>query len=123
MQSTALPVRPVDATISRLWLLVNGARPETFADAVASAADQVILDVEDAVDPGSMRGAFRLAFGSGDYRRDTGASADDLAMAYLRSRLVVACRIGNLPGPIDGPTVSSCHPSCAIKPPSPSRWG
>jgi citrate lyase subunit beta/citryl-CoA lyase len=55
------------------------------------------------------RGAFRLAFGSGDYRRDTGTSADDLAMAYPRSRLVVASRVGNLPGPIDGPTVGTAH--------------
>ena len=31
-------------------------------------------------------------------------------MAYPRSRLVVASRIGNLPGPIDGPTVGSAHP-------------
>ena len=38
----------------------------------------------------ARRGAFRLAFGSGDYRRDTGTAADDLAMAYPRSRLVVA---------------------------------
>ena len=43
------------------------------------------------------RGVIRLAFGSGDYRRDTGASADELAMAYPRSRLVVASRIGDLP--------------------------
>ena len=192
----AIAVRPVDAAISRSWLLVNGARPESFTEAVSSAADQVILDIEDAVDPGSKcaaratvadwletnsawvrvndrstgfwshdldglrgrpglagvvlaktefpeqvsetvdrlggttpvialiesalgieeasaiaraRGVFRLAFGSGDYRRDTGASSDDLAMAYPRSRLVVASRIGKLPGPIDGPTVSSSH--------------
>jgi citrate lyase subunit beta/citryl-CoA lyase len=31
-------------------------------------------------------------------------------MAYPRSRLVIASRIGNLPGPIDGPTVGSSHP-------------
>lgn len=179
-------------------MLVPGTRPEIFSEAEASRADQIVLDIEDAVDPrlkpkalqdvvdwlnaggsswvrindfttpfwsddvdtlkgvpglrGVMlakveaaeqvtetfdrlggetpvlalvesalgiedsphiaraRGAFRLAFGSGDYRRDTGTSADDLAMAYPRSRLVVASRIGNLPGPIDGPTVSSSHP-------------
>ncbi|MGY2074480.1 HpcH/HpaI aldolase/citrate lyase family protein [Blastococcus sp. SYSU DS0828] len=189
-------VGPEDA---RSWLLVNGARTELFDGAHASRADQVVLDIEDAVDPahkgeardgviawlsqegnsawvrindhstpfwaddvaalagvpgllGVMlakaeaaehvtetfdrlggatpvlalvesalgieeavniaraRGAFRLAFGSGDYRRDTGTSADDLAMAYPRSRLVVASRIGGLPGPIDGPTVSSSLP-------------
>lgn len=184
--------------ISRSWLLVSGRLPENFDGAAASRADQIVLDIEDAVDPklkpearhavvewlsnggtgwvrindrttdfwsddvdalkgvpglmgvmlaktesaadvtetfdrlgGSTpvlplvesalgieeatsiaraRGAFRLAFGSGDYRRDTGTAADDMAMLYPRSRLVVASRIGNLPGPIDGPTVSSSHP-------------
>jgi citrate lyase subunit beta/citryl-CoA lyase len=188
---------PTGAEIARSWLLVNGSRTETFDPSRASSADQVVLDIEDAVDPkikpaareqvvewlqtsqptwvrindrstdfwsddvdalkgvpglaGVMlakteagehvtetfdrlggttpvlalvesalgieeavsiaraRGAFRLAFGSGDYRRDTGTSADDLAMSYPRSRLVVASRIGNLPGPIDGPTVGSAH--------------
>lgn len=68
------------------------------------------LGIEEAPRIAAARGAFRLAFDSGDYRRDTGASADDPAMAYPRSRLVVASRIGNLPGPIDGPTVSNSHP-------------
>ena len=190
--------RGVSAEIARSWLLVAATRPETFDEAEQSRADQIILDVEDAVDPrlkdaaradvaqwlsgggsgwvrindrtsefwsgdvdalvglpglrgvvlakteaadhvtetfdrlkGSTpvialvesalgieeaaniaraRGAYRLAFGSGDYRRDTGTSSDDLAMAYPRSRLVVASRVGNLPGPIDGPTVGSNHP-------------
>ena len=189
-------IGPEDA---RSWLLVNGSRSELFEAAYASPADQIVLDIEDAVDPaakdearrgviawlgsgerqawvrindhttpywnddvtelagvpgllgvmlaktesaadvtetfdrlgGSVpvlaliesalgieeavsiaraRGVVRLAFGSGDYRRDTGTSADDLAMAYPRSRLVVASRIGGLPGPVDGPTVSSSHP-------------
>jgi citrate lyase subunit beta/citryl-CoA lyase len=186
-----------DAEIARSWLLVNGAQPDTFDRAAVSRADQIVLDIEDAVDPkakpearegvvnwltgggsawvrindhstpfwsddvdalrglpgllgvmlakteapehvtetydrlgsnhpvlalvesalgievspsiASARGAFRLAFGSGDYRRDTGTSADDMAMAYPRSRLVIASRIGNLPGPVDGPTVGSSH--------------
>ena len=190
--------RTVSAEISRSWLLVNGNQPESFDPAQASRADQIILDIEDAVDPGlkdaargylvdwlsaggsgwvrindrtsnfwsadvdalvglpglagvvlakteaaahvtetfdrlhgvtpvialvesalgieeaasiaRARGAYRLAFGSGDYRRDTGTSADDLAMAYPRSRLVIASRVGNLPGPIDGPTVGTNHP-------------
>lgn len=189
--------RNVPADISRSWLLVNGSHHESFDRAERSLADQIILDVEDAVDPknkpvalenvakwlerggsawvrindrttefwakdlqrlrgiknlrgvmlaktedgasvtetfdalggekpvialvesalgiedarliASAKGAFRLAFGSGDYRRDTGASADDLAMAYPRSRLVTASRIGGLPGPIDGPTVGMSH--------------
>ena len=190
--------RNVEPEIARSWLLVNGARSELFDPAHESRADQIVLDIEDAVDPArkpeartsvatwltggkrawvrindrstsfwaddvaelaglpglagvmlakteaaehvtetfdrlggqtpvlalvesalgieeavriaSARGAFRLAFGSGDYRRDTGTSADDLAMAYPRSRLVVASRVGGLPGPIDGPTVSTSHP-------------
>ena len=188
----------IPAEIARSWLLVSATRTETFDPAFASRADQIVLDIEDAVDPklkpkaredvvewlsgggdgwvrindhttsfwsddvdalsgvsglrGVMlaktespadvtetfdrlgghtpvlaliesalgieeavsiaraRGTFRLAFGSGDYRRDTGTSADNLAMAYPRSRLVVASRIGDLPGPIDGPTVGSSHP-------------
>ena len=191
--------RNVDPGIARSWLLVNGARTELFDEAHESRADQIVLDIEDAVDPArkpdaradvvewlsapgnrawvrindhatpfwaddvaalaglpglagvmlakteaaehvtetydrlggatpvlalvesalgieeavriaSARGAFRLAFGSGDYRRDTGTSADDLAMAYPRSRLVIASRVGGLPGPIDGPTVGTSHP-------------
>jgi citrate lyase subunit beta/citryl-CoA lyase len=50
-----------------------------------------------------------LAFGSGDYRRDTGTAADDMAMLYPRSRLVTASRIGHLPGPIDGPTITTSY--------------
>jgi citrate lyase subunit beta/citryl-CoA lyase len=188
----------IPAEIARSWLLVPGTRPEAFAPASTSHADQIILDIEDAVDPklkpaarndvvewlsgggsgwvrindhstdfwsddvdalagipgvvgvmlaktespadvtetfdrlrgavpvlaliesalgieeatsiAKARGTFRLAFGSGDYRRDTGTSADNLAMAYPRSKLVVASRIGNLPGPIDGPTVGTSHP-------------
>lgn len=190
--------RNVSAEIARSWLLVPGTQTDRFEAAQNSRADQVVYDIEDAVDPqlkatarrdvvewlsgrgsgwvrindrttsfwsddvdavkdvpglagvmlakteaadhvtetfdrlggrtpvlalvesalgieearsiAQARGAFRLAFGSGDYRRDTGTSTDDLAMAYPRSRLVVASRIGNLPGPIDGPTVSSSHP-------------
>ena len=186
----------VSAEISRSWMLVNGAKTEEFDAAASTKADQIVLDIEDAVDPSQKaaardevakwletkqawvrindrssdfwsddidqlrdipgllgvmlaktedgshvtetfdrlggktrvlalvesalgieeareiacaRGAFRLAFGSGDYRRDTGTSVEDIAMAYPRSRLVVASRIGNLPGPIDGPTVGTSY--------------
>jgi len=182
--------------LARSWLLVAGTQPTKFDEARASRADEIILDIEDAVDPSlkpaarqhvadwldaasawvrinpvstafwaddvdqlagapGLRGVMlakaesaeevsatfdglgrstpvmaliesalgieeatsiaradgisRLAFGSGDYRRDTGTSADSLAMAYPRSRLVVASRVGGLPGPIDGPTVGTSH--------------
>ncbi|GAA5203078.1 HpcH/HpaI aldolase/citrate lyase family protein [Microbacterium jejuense] len=69
------------------------------------------IGMEDAAHIARARGAFRLAFGSGDFRRDTGMSADAEAMAYPRARLVVASRVGNLPGPIDGPTVGNSMPT------------
>lgn len=68
------------------------------------------LGIEECVNIARAEGAFRLAFGSGDFRRDTGMSADAEAMAYPRARLVVASRVGGLPGPIDGPTVGSSLP-------------
>ncbi|WP_295121937.1 CoA ester lyase [uncultured Leifsonia sp.] len=63
------------------------------------------LGVENAAAIAQAPGVFRLAFGSGDYRRDTGVAGSELALAYPRSRLVVASRVGGLPGPIDGPSV------------------
>jgi citrate lyase subunit beta/citryl-CoA lyase len=68
------------------------------------------VGIEDAGSIARARGVSRLAFGSGDYRRDTGAANDSLAMAYPRTKLVVASRLGKLPGPVDGPTVASTHP-------------
>lgn len=68
------------------------------------------LGIEEANNIARAEGTFRLAFGSGDFRRDTGMSADREAMAYPRAKLVVASRVGNLPGPIDGPTVGTSHP-------------
>ncbi|WP_068160586.1 HpcH/HpaI aldolase/citrate lyase family protein [Rhodococcus phenolicus] len=49
---------------------------------------------------------FRLVFGSGDFRRDTGVGDTPLALAYPRSRLVIASRAARLPGPIDGPSLT-----------------
>lgn len=188
-RAAALP-----ATLSRSWLLASGLKPELFDDALASEADSVIFDIEDAapapdkaqarenvitalndgatgwvrindistpfwdedlkalhgvkglrgvmlakterpedvtltamrLNPGtpvlalvesalgienataiaSAPGTFRLAFGVGDFRRDTGAGDDPMALAYARSRLVLASRVGELPGPIDGPTLT-----------------
>lgn len=64
------------------------------------------LGIENATAVASAPGTFRLAFGVGDFRRDTGASDDPMALAYARSKLVVASRVGQLPGPIDGPTLT-----------------
>ena len=61
--------------------------------------------VEAALEIAETPGVERLAFGSGDFRRDTGAADDPMALLYARSRLVSASRAAGLPGPIDGPTV------------------
>lgn len=62
------------------------------------------LGLERATEIGMAQGGFRLAFGSGDFRRDTGMWATREAMAYARARLTVSSRAAGLPGPIDGPT-------------------
>jgi citrate lyase subunit beta/citryl-CoA lyase len=42
------------------------------------------LGIEEANHIAKAQGAFRLAFGSGDFRRDTGIAATPEAMAYPR---------------------------------------
>ena len=49
----------------------------------------------------------RLAFGVGDFRRDTGIGSSQIALAYTRSQFVVASRIARVAPPIDGPTISN----------------
>ena len=51
------------------------------------------------------RSCSRIAFGVGDFRKDTGMSADPVVLAYPRARLVIASRAAGLPAPIDGPTL------------------
>lgn len=53
----------------------------------------------------------RLAFGSVDFALDIGASETDEAMLFARSSLVVASRVGSLPPPLDGITVSTTDES------------
>lgn len=180
--------------LARSWLLVNGSHPERFAQAADSAADVMVLDIEDAVAPkdkdkarrnvceyleqgrpawvringfgtewwendlkelsrfdalqgvmlamvdapehvmrtahvlgdkkivalvetargvqnlkgiAESRSTFRLAFGLGDFRRDTGFGDDPLTLAYTRSQFTIAARGAGLPGPIDGPAVGA----------------
>lgn len=62
------------------------------------------LGVENATQIALAPGTFRLAFGTNDFRKDVGVSANPMALAYARSRLVIASRVGGLAGAIDGPT-------------------
>jgi citrate lyase subunit beta/citryl-CoA lyase len=55
----------------------------------------------------AAKGTFRLAFGIGDFRRDTGFGENPSTLAYARSRFTIAAKAAHLPGPIDGPTVGS----------------
>lgn len=49
----------------------------------------------------------RLAFGTVDFALDIGAEESDEALLFARSALVVASRVGSLPPPVDGVTVST----------------
>ena len=200
-----MPGQRIDPELARSWLLVNAAQRERFQPAEDSAADIVILDVEDSVAPqdkaralqdtvdwltsghtawvrlngygskwweddvdalastlpahlggpvaegglagvvlamvestdhvnetakrlpgvpvvalvetarglqridsiAAAKGTFRLAFGIGDFRRDTGLGESPMALAYTRSQFTIAAKATGLPGAIDGPTVGS----------------
>ncbi|MBO1029746.1 CoA ester lyase [Tessaracoccus sp. SD287] len=188
------PKVAVGPDLARSWLLVNAYQPERFAKAAASAADVILLDVEDAVAPDNKdqaranvvewldagnqawaringfgtpwwaddcrelgqldglqgvmlamveshehiertaallpgvkivalvetargvenltsiartKGLYRLGFGLGDYRRDTGFDDTPTVLAYTRSQFTIASRSAGLPGPIDGPAVGA----------------
>ncbi|MGB8406801.1 MAG: CoA ester lyase [Mycobacterium sp.] len=55
----------------------------------------------------SAKGTFRLAFGIGDFRRDTGFGDNPATLAYARSRFTIAAKAAHLPSAIDGPTIGS----------------
>ncbi len=55
----------------------------------------------------ATKGTFRLAFGIGDFRRDTGFGEDPATLAYARSRFTIAAKAAHLPSAIDGPTIGS----------------
>ena len=65
---------------------------------------ETAVGIEAATRIAEAPGTFRLALGTNDFRKDTGVADDPMALAYARSRLVVATRVGGLPGAIDGPT-------------------
>jgi citrate lyase subunit beta/citryl-CoA lyase len=63
------------------------------------------LGIESALDIARTPSCSRIAFGVGDFRRDTGMNADPMVLAYPRARLVTTSRAAGLPAPIDGPTL------------------
>jgi citrate lyase subunit beta/citryl-CoA lyase len=62
------------------------------------------VGIEAATSIARRAGTSRLAFGSGDFRRDTGIADEAIGLAYPRTRLAIASRAARLPGPVDGPT-------------------
>lgn len=55
----------------------------------------------------AAKGTFRLAFGIGDFRRDTGFGDNPATLAYTRSRFTIAAKAAHLPSAIDGPTIGT----------------
>lgn len=55
----------------------------------------------------------RLAFGAVDFALDIGAEETDEALLLARSSLVLASRVGGLPAPLDGVTVSTTDADAA----------
>jgi citrate lyase subunit beta/citryl-CoA lyase len=115
--STALWSADLDALANVHGLAgVMLAKTESADDVAATAARlpagtplvaliESALGIEAALDIARSPGCARIAFGVGDFRRDTGMSADPTVLAYARARLVIASRAAGLPAPIDGPTL------------------
>jgi len=90
----------------------SGQQVDATADAMPDGTRILVLiesatGLEAAPEIARADGTFRLVFGSGDFRRDTGMSDSPLALAYPRSRLVITSRAARLPGPVDGPSLSA----------------
>lgn len=63
------------------------------------------IGLERAMSIASHPSTFRLAFGTGDFRRDTGMADDPVVLSWPRARLVVASAAAGIAAPIDGPTL------------------
>ena len=63
------------------------------------------IGLERASSIASHPSTLRLAFGSGDFRRDTGMADDPVVLSWPRARLVVASAAAGIAPPIDGPTL------------------
>lgn len=80
-----MPITTTAAAVTALF--VPGDRPEHFRKAIGSAADVVIIDLEDAVAP--------------EAKEDALAAVLD----YARSAIVIALRAADLDAPLDSPSV------------------
>jgi len=72
--------------LARTWLFVPGDRPDRFDKAVASGADAVIIDLEDAVDAArkpAARAAAAAAVARGDFSVRVSSVGDDAGLRDL----------------------------------------
>lgn len=88
----------------------SAAQVEATAQRLPAGASIVALiesaiGLERATSIASHPSTFRLAFGSGDFRRDTGMADDPVVLSWPRARLVVASAAAGIAAPIDGPTL------------------
>jgi len=60
----------------------------------------MVESVDHVTEIASAKGTFRLAFGIGDFRRDTGFGDNPATLAYARSRFTIAAKV-HIPAPSD----------------------
>lgn len=99
----------IAGTAAKGVMLAKAESPEAVEETHRAVTLPVIplvesaLGIEESLAIARSSGVLRLAFGVGDYRRDTVSAGSDLALVYPRTRLVVASRAAGLASPIDGP--------------------
>lgn len=111
---------------ARSYLFVPGNRPERFAKALASGADLVIIDLEDAVPPAAKEGARRsvaewLAPGQAAVvlrinASDTPWFAEDLALCRAASPGLAAAMLAKTERPGDLAAIAGENPSLPLIP-------
>lgn len=85
------------------YLFVPGNKPERFDKALASGADAVIVDLEDAVEPeAKVAYVGRLMFGTLDFIAEMGMSDDGAALDHFRSQRALISRVPGIESPVDG---------------------
>ena len=80
--------------LARSYLFVPGDRPERFDKAWASDADEIIIDLEDAVAPAGKEQARHSVAGWLDPRRPVGRRVNAVDSAWFEDDLRLACEPG-----------------------------
>lgn len=99
LQGVVLAMTESSEHVTRTAQLLRGTRIVPLVETARGVQNLQVI--------ATARSTYRLAFGIGDYRRDTGFGESPMALAYTRAQFTIASRAANLPGPIDGPAVGS----------------